>query len=100
MAVRLGSKNVYHSMSRVISLWLDLGSDVASKLMKDRLNNEAKETLKKQQAILSQIHAEVCTPCISIIIIIIYSLRRNAQDFKSYRVEQFIIERFISMESY
>lgn len=59
MAVRYGSKNVYQSMSRAISLWLDLGSDIANKLLKERMNQEAKETLKNQHSTLSLVHTEV-----------------------------------------
>ena len=58
-AVQYGCKNVYQSMSRAITLWLDLGSDIAAKNMKERLNNDAKETLKHQTQALTQIHSEV-----------------------------------------
>jgi len=59
MAVRYGSKNVYQSMSRATSLWLDLGGEIASKMAKDRMNNEAKEILKNQQATLTALHSDV-----------------------------------------
>ena len=62
-------------MSRAISLWLDLGSDIAAKTLKERLNSEAKETLKSQQATLALIHAEVhhSSTCCSIMALTWYS---------------------------
>jgi len=46
-------------MSRATSLWLDLGGEIASKMAKDRMNNEAKEILKNQQATLTALHSDV-----------------------------------------
>lgn len=54
-----GTKNVYQAMSKVITMWLDLGSDIAKKLASTKKNDETQKVLSLQKETLAQIHTEV-----------------------------------------
>lgn len=56
--LRYGSKNVYQAMSRTITLWMDVATDVLGKTS-EKLNSEAKTILEYQQDAVSKISNEV-----------------------------------------
>jgi len=46
-------------MSRVLSLWLDLGADIIKMESKEKISTEARNTLLKQQNTLLLLHEQV-----------------------------------------